>query len=69
MAREASGFGASATRANGISVFKPVVGAIHGFALGTGYSLAVKSCDLTIAAESTQFGYPEGRVGIAGIVP
>lgn len=58
-----------ATRANGVSVFKPIVGAVHGFALGTGYSLAVKACDLTIAAEGTQFGYPESRVGNAGVVP
>jgi enoyl-CoA hydratase/carnithine racemase len=58
-----------ATRANGTSVFKPIIGAVHGFALGTGYSLAVKACDLTIATEKTQFGYPEVRVGNAGIVP
>lgn len=58
-----------ATRANGITVFKPTIGAVHGFALGTGYSLAVKACDLTIATEGTQFGYPETRVGMAGIIP
>jgi enoyl-CoA hydratase/carnithine racemase len=58
-----------ATRANGTTVFKPIVGAVHGWALGTGYSLAVKACDLTIASEETQFGYPEVKVGNAGIVP
>lgn len=58
-----------ATRANGITIFKPIIGAVHGFALGTGYSLAVKACDLTIAAEGTQFGYPESRVGNAGVIP
>lgn len=58
-----------ATRANGTAVFKPIIGAVHGFALGTGYSLAVKACDLTIAAEGTKFGYPEVKVGNAGVVP
>lgn len=58
-----------ATKSNGISVFKPIVGAIHGYALGTGYSLAVKCCDITIASEETQFGYPEVTVANAGIVP
>jgi len=48
---------------NGFSVFKPIVGAIHGYALGSGYSLAIRGCDLTIAAESTLIGFPESRVG------
>jgi enoyl-CoA hydratase/carnithine racemase len=59
----------AATKSNGITIFKPIIGAIHGFALGTGYTLAVKACDITIAAEGTMFGYPESRVGNAGIVP
>ncbi len=52
--------------ANGITVFKPIVGAVHGFAVGAGYSLAIRGCDLTIAAEGAQFGFPEPRVGIVG---
>ena len=51
---------------NGITVFKPIIGAVHGFAAGAGYALAIRSCDLTIAAEGTQFGFPEPRVGIVG---
>jgi len=51
---------------NGTKVFKPIIGAIHGFAVGAGYSLAVRSCDLTIAAEGTQFVFPEPRVGVVG---
>ena len=50
--------------ANGITVFKPIVGAVHGYVLGSGYALAVRGCDLTIAAESALFGFPEPRVGI-----
>jgi len=51
---------------NGVTVLKPIIGAIHGFAIGAGYSLAVRSCDLTIAAEGTQFAFPEPKVGIVG---
>jgi enoyl-CoA hydratase/carnithine racemase len=49
---------------NGISVFKPIVGAVHGYVLGSGYALAVRGCDITIAAESALFGFPEPRVGL-----
>ncbi|MFC1886011.1 enoyl-CoA hydratase/isomerase family protein [Thermodesulfobacteriota bacterium] len=54
---------------NGIKVFKPIVGAIHGYALGQGYILAVTGCDITIAAESAVFGYPESRAGVSQIPP
>jgi enoyl-CoA hydratase/carnithine racemase len=50
---------------NGREIFKPIVGAVQGYALGAGYGLAVRGCDITIAAESALFGYPEGRAGIA----
>jgi enoyl-CoA hydratase/carnithine racemase len=49
---------------NGITVFKPIIGAIHGYALGIGYILAVTGCDITIAAEGTQFGFPEASIGV-----
>lgn len=51
---------------NGTTVLKPIIGAVHGFAAGAGYVLAIQSCDLTIAAEGTQFSFPEPRVGIVG---
>lgn len=51
---------------NGTKVLKPIIGAVHGFAVGAGYSLAVRSCDLTIAAEGTQFAFPEPKVGVVG---
>jgi enoyl-CoA hydratase/carnithine racemase len=50
---------------NGVTVFKPIVGAVHGYALGAGWALAVRGCDITIAGESAMFGFPESRVGIA----
>lgn len=50
---------------NGRKVFKPIIAAVHGYVLGAGYALGVKSADITIAAESTLIGYPEARAGIA----
>jgi hypothetical protein len=34
--------------------WKPVIAAVHGYALGLGYSLS-QACDLVVAAEGTQF--------------
>jgi enoyl-CoA hydratase/carnithine racemase len=48
---------------NGFSVFKPIIGAVQGYALGSGYALAVRGCDLTIAADNALLGFPESRVG------
>ena len=42
---------------------KPIIAAVHGYALGAGCGLAFGS-DLTIAAESTKFGYPELKAGL-----
>jgi methylglutaconyl-CoA hydratase len=41
---------------------KPVVACVRGRALAGGCGLAT-ACDLVLAAESTQFGYPEVRIG------
>jgi enoyl-CoA hydratase/carnithine racemase len=41
----------------------PVVAAVHGFALGGGYELAL-CCDLIVADESAVVGLPEVRLGI-----
>jgi enoyl-CoA hydratase/carnithine racemase len=43
----------------------PVVGAVHGAALGTGLALA-GSCDFVVAAKSSHFGLPELTVGVMG---
>ncbi|WP_436536818.1 enoyl-CoA hydratase/isomerase family protein [Actinoplanes sp. HUAS TT8] len=41
----------------------PAVAAVHGYALGGGYELAL-SCDLIVADETAVVGLPEVRVGI-----
>lgn len=43
----------------------PVIGAVHGAALGTGLAIAA-SCDLVVAGESARFGTPEVGVGVLG---
>lgn len=42
---------------------QPVVASIFGFALGGGCELAL-SCDIVVAAQGTQIGLPEARVGL-----
>ncbi len=42
---------------------KPIIAAVHGYALGAGCGLALGS-DLTIAADSARFGYPELKAGL-----
>jgi methylglutaconyl-CoA hydratase len=44
------------------SMPKPVVAAVHGRALAGGCGIAT-ACDIVLAAESAQFGYPEVNVG------
>jgi enoyl-CoA hydratase/carnithine racemase len=43
----------------------PVVGAVHGVALGTGLAIAA-SCDFVVAADDAKFGLPELTVGVMG---
>lgn len=42
---------------------KPIVGAVNGFCMGGGLSLA-HACSLLVAAESARFGMPEAAVGV-----
>lgn len=42
---------------------KPIIGAVHGFALGGAFELAL-CCDLLFAAEDAEFGFPEVLLGI-----
>lgn len=42
---------------------KPIIGAVHGFALGGGFELAL-CCDLLYAADNAEFGFPEVNLGV-----
>src|SRR5262249_8322772 len=43
----------------------PVIGAVHGTAVGTGLGLAA-SCDWVVASDDARFGLPEITVGVMG---
>jgi crotonobetainyl-CoA hydratase len=54
-----NGFGGLAYRR---SLDVPVIARVNGYALGGGFEM-VLGCDIVVAAETAQFGLPEGRVG------
>lgn len=47
-------------------LFKPVIAAVNGLALGGGLEIVV-ACDLAIAAEHAEFALPEPLVGLAAL--
>lgn len=56
------------SRENGLGEavnWKPVIAAVHGYALGLGYSLS-QSCDLVVAAAGTKFQIREVQRGLGG---
>jgi len=47
----------------GLGLWKPLIGAINGLALGGGLELAL-NCDIRIASNNAKFGFPEVTVGL-----
>lgn len=55
-----NGFGGLTSR---FDLWKPVIAAVNGFALGGGLEIAL-ACDVIVAAEHATLGLPEPRVGL-----
>jgi enoyl-CoA hydratase/carnithine racemase len=59
----ASGFGGLTSR---YDLYKPVIAAVNGFAMGGGFEIALAT-DIIIAAENAKFALPEPKVGFAAL--
>jgi enoyl-CoA hydratase/carnithine racemase len=52
---------------SGLEVWKPIIAAINGHAIGIGLTLAIAS-DFRIAAEHATFGFPEVKLGMPTVM-
>ncbi len=48
---------------SGKEIWKPVIAAVNGYAIGFGLTM-VAACDIVIASERAEFGFPEVQLGV-----